>query len=478
LEDRMKKLLMGILFTMLFAGVSLAAPISVISYVTPNDIKVNNLEDNQNTIVDAINSADGALIQAGTVSANALTNNANPENRWGRAFNDWVFTGLLPPTSASLSSTTTAGEAFISNSSDQQKFVEKDATANIYTATKWTYLDINYNGTYAYLETSIGTAEPGITADSIRLARVSSSATAVTAVRDDRPLSIQLDNVEDQYREGFIATVVTPAALTINPGVVYNGSTRITKVADISLALGTADDWATGISGRTTSTKGYVVINPSGSVKLTTTAPTLTDTLGNTAGELRYSVISALNWRVLDWFWMNATGSGDIEEQGYSSWTDTMLSGTVIQMVNTQTGIFEAGGSGNVPDDNSIPAVSEVAEWSELQTKITPTSATNKLRIDVVLNVEPNNTDDYCFALFKDSDTPILSCAFKYVTTDNSEVVNFTHYMTAGSTSSITFKVGAGTVGGAGTIDLNSQAGAPVLGGAIASSVTITEIKK
>ena len=101
----MKKILFTLLLVFGITTLAMSAPISVQSYNSPNDVTVTNMETNQNTIVDAINRQDGSLIQASSVSAGALENNANPEERWGRSFNNWVYTGLVVPTTSVLSTT-------------------------------------------------------------------------------------------------------------------------------------------------------------------------------------------------------------------------------------------------------------------------------------------------------------------------------------------------------------------------------------
>lgn len=469
----MKKILFTLLLVFGISGVTMAAPIAVQSYNTPNDVTVTNLENNQNIMVNAINSADGALLQAGTVATTALTNNANPEERWGRAFNDWVFTGLTTPTtSGTLTSTTIAGEAFIKDTStNKQKFVEKGATANTYTATKWTYVDLNNNGTYTYVETGIDTAEPAVTANSIRLSRVSTNGTEVTNVRDDRVTSISLGNTEDQYRLGLYLTVATPASLTVSPGVVYHGTTRVSKDGDTVLDLGTAADWATGISGRATSTAGYVVVNSLGSIKLTTIAPTVQNTNLDTAGKKIYSSISSDLWRVISWFFMNATGSGEIDDWGYSDIAD-------IDTVNSVTREFGslATGATVLPRDNTIPQNDEGDEFFTVP--FIPTDADNELEIRVTAYCGLSTAGYASIALFQDSTVDALMAGT--VNENNGTIdifpVTFTHKMTAGTTSVTTFKVRGG-ISTSGTFSLNGVNGVGVFAGVSGTSITVTEIE-
>lgn len=128
-----------------------------------------------------------------------------------------------------------------------------------------------------------------------------------------------------------------------------------------------------------------------------------------------------------------------------------------------------------IPNDDTIPQSTEGAEF--LTVTHTPALSTNKLRIDVT--VFGNNPGYYgwCAALFKDSDTNALAAgatiSFDYG--DLAECVTLTHYMTAGSTSPITFKVRCGAVA-SGSFRINGGSTGRLFGGALTSSITVTEI--
>jgi hypothetical protein len=143
-----------------------------------------------------------------------------------------------------------------------------------------------------------------------------------------------------------------------------------------------------------------------------------------------------------------------------------------VQRVNTQTGTL-ATGSTQIPRDNTIPQNTEGDEYMTLA--ITPTSATNKLKIDVVLNRAATSTVGFTTALFQDSTANALAAVSDQVVSANTmEEVTFSHTMTAGTTSSTTFKVRAGPASAA-AITFNGQAGVRLYGGVAASSITITE---
>lgn len=150
------------------------------------------------------------------------------------------------------------------------------------------------------------------------------------------------------------------------------------------------------------------------------------------------------------------------------------LPGHIVQVVNTQTGAVATGTTAMV-DDDTIPQNTEGDEFMSLS--ITPTSATNKLKIDIVANFSTNAGTDVMTGLFQDSTANALA-AFRTGTSSTGKglAVIFTHYMTAGTTSSTTFKVRIGT-DAAGTTTFNGDAGARRLGGVMASSITITEIQ-
>lgn len=153
------------------------------------------------------------------------------------------------------------------------------------------------------------------------------------------------------------------------------------------------------------------------------------------------------------------------------------LSGSVIQVVNTQSGAVSTGTTA-IPNDDTIPQNTEGDEYMTLA--ITPNNSSNKLRIDVVVNLSNSNDNVVmCAALFQDTTANALAAAqFVGDAAANSRPyqIKFTHYMSAGTTSSTTFKVRAGASTGA-TTTFNGVGGARKLGGVMASSITITEIK-
>jgi len=167
--------------------------------------------------------------------------------------------------------------------------------------------------------------------------------------------------------------------------------------------------------------------------------------------------------------------------RGDGAWTTTTptaatsLSGSVIQMVNSQDGAV-ATGTTVMPWDDTIPQNTEGDQY--LSKAITPNNASNLLKIDIVCMFGASITDDITVALFQDSTAGALAAIAinSRGGSGGNYVATFTHWMTAGTTSATTFKVRAG-LNSAGTTTFNGLSAARKLGGVAASSITITEIK-
>lgn len=161
-----------------------------------------------------------------------------------------------------------------------------------------------------------------------------------------------------------------------------------------------------------------------------------------------------------------------------ASWSG-LPSGSVIQVVNTQDGAL-ATTTTIMPgvNDDTIPQITEGGEFMTLA--ITPSNTNNKLKIEVVFwgNENSNFANGATIALFQDTTANALAAGQMNLvaTTDHAHGVTFTHFMVAGTTSAITFRVRAGP-DISGTFNFNGGYGGRALGGVLASSITITEIQ-
>jgi hypothetical protein len=154
--------------------------------------------------------------------------------------------------------------------------------------------------------------------------------------------------------------------------------------------------------------------------------------------------------------------------------TTKLGAGAVVQVVNVIDSAV-ATGTTAIANDNTIGQNTEGDQYMSLA--ITPTSATNILRIDVCACISSSNVNMTSMThLFQDSTADALATAHSGKNQVSfTAMVNFTHWMVSGTTSSTTFKVRAGHTTGA-TTTFNGQGGTRVSGGVNASSITITEI--
>ena len=120
----------------------------------------------------------------------------------------------------------------------------------------------------------------------------------------------------------------------------------------------------------------------------------------------------------------------------------------IVQVKNIIT-TTEASGATTMPHDDTIPQNTEGNEFFTLA--ITPTSATNKLLILVSFNgVCETALAELMVGLYQDSTADAIAVGNARVGTQTiaNHIINFQHFMTAGTTSATTFKIRAGNGGG------------------------------
>lgn len=152
-----------------------------------------------------------------------------------------------------------------------------------------------------------------------------------------------------------------------------------------------------------------------------------------------------------------------------------VATGFPVQIVSTNYSAV-ATGTTIIPLDDTIP---QIAEGTEFMTQvITPKSATNVLVISVIaLLTNSGASRDLIGAIFQDSTANALAASSQFMATATGRVILcMTHTMTAGTTSSTTFRFRAGS-DQAGTTTFNGFSGARLFGAITKSSMVITEYK-
>ena len=148
--------------------------------------------------------------------------------------------------------------------------------------------------------------------------------------------------------------------------------------------------------------------------------------------------------------------------------------GKLVQVVHAHEGAV-ATGTTIAPTDDTILQNSEGTEWTNLALAITPTSSSNKLIIEVVIYLTTAGTKWHVTGLFQDTTANALACCRFYQTSQVGGPSVIRHYMTAGTTSSTTFKVRSGPHA-SDTITLNGELGNRNFGGVFSSTIVISEI--
>lgn len=245
----------------------------------------------------------------------------------------FVYTGLTPPTSVSLTSITTAGTAYINGYR-----VAKGATSKTYTASKDTYVDLSQTGAYTYSEVTNGAAAPSVASNSARLAKVVTDGTTVVSVTDLANRRIPGLVIPTNFRSGLTLSHDTSTTIFVSPGSVEINGTMVSKVITTTMDISTAGNWAGGSSLRAVSTYGYVGIDASGNIKLHTTAPTHQNyALSVVAGKKRYASWSSTAYRALGWFYMDSSGSGNLNSYEVGNIKEGDSNNSVTQYGTTQS---------------------------------------------------------------------------------------------------------------------------------------------
>ena len=163
----------------------------------------------------------------------------------------------------------------------------------------------------------------------------------------------------------------------------------------------------------------------------------------------------------------------DLKTQG----SVTMPTGSVLQVLNSSRGDLVTTSS-TISLDNSIPQITEGVEVFTVT--ITPASAASKFYIRAYSGAVGSQTNNrqVVMALFKDSTANALATALGgFQAAGTAEMaVDLTHFMTAGTTNAITFRVRFGC-NGSGSASINGNpADGQRYGGSVASGMTVMEI--
>jgi predicted outer membrane repeat protein len=150
------------------------------------------------------------------------------------------------------------------------------------------------------------------------------------------------------------------------------------------------------------------------------------------------------------------------------------LPGTVVQYVVSKSGAT-ATGTTILPNDDTIPQITEGVEF--MTQAITPSSAANLLAVRHEGYFAHSAVCYMAAALFQDATSNALAASMMPTirAADDQASIALSHNMIAATTSSTTLRVRAGG-SNAGTIYFNGNSGGRKFGGALSSTLTISEI--
>jgi hypothetical protein len=144
-------------------------------------------------ILTAIGASNPYIILATVYCANGFTsiNNGNITDQrtfatfatggdpiFQSVFSNYISSGVVIPTSGTLITSSTSGIMYYGGT----KIVVASDGGHTYTANKDTYVDVSNNGVYNYGAVNNAAAAPALTANSVRVAKVVTGASAVTSV--------------------------------------------------------------------------------------------------------------------------------------------------------------------------------------------------------------------------------------------------------------------------------------------------------
>lgn len=129
-------------------------------------------------IQEAIDSFDGSQIESKSIVETALADAINPRLRADETIANFVYSGCVWAAVSGFTATMTGGTIYVNGF----RVIVSGVGSETFAASEDTYIDIDDLGNITYQGVSNGSAAPALTANSIRVAKVITSGSAVSSV--------------------------------------------------------------------------------------------------------------------------------------------------------------------------------------------------------------------------------------------------------------------------------------------------------
>lgn len=468
----MKKVF-ALLFGLFITTNAHAVLLDVPPFISVNDVTIAHLEELRADTANVLNGlveGGGINIKAGSLNTQDFADAVSIVTFRDEAFNDFTFSGMLPSTDSDLSSDISAGISYVEGFR-----ISKNAESRTYTASKDNYVYIHKDGYYVVSEVANGASAPSTPANTLLLAKVVTSGTAVTSVSDLRTTSIQINvttsNFPQDFRNQAYISRDTSTTMHVEAGAISIGTSIYTRTSDTSSkTITTSSNWIEGSAPNlTTGQLAFVyAYNDSGTTwdfKFSSADPVYSDTSSNSGGALKYYTTGGVWYRALGWAYFSADA---VQPYAFSDFTDTTTRNKVTYMDATFRAL-----SSQIPLDNTTPTTSEGTEIGRILFR--PSHPNAKIKIMGSINVGPNTADTMVGTLFLNSEARPLNARACNLGASDSSVLTVNADYVPGTTSLMTLKWRVGRAAG-GAWDYNGQDGSALFNTGNYSIFTVEEV--
>lgn len=145
-------------------------------------LEASTLLANLNAIYQAIQQFDASQVSPGTLAAAAFIASINPNTILNDTISPFVQSGCIWSAASGLNGTMSSGIIYVGPSGSILRVSVPAVGSFTFTASKDTYVDIDYNGNVTYQAVSNGAAAPALTAHAVRVAKVVTNASTISSV--------------------------------------------------------------------------------------------------------------------------------------------------------------------------------------------------------------------------------------------------------------------------------------------------------